>query len=782
MKLKLNSNLQLGFGSALLILILVGIISYATLQKLLMSNHAVAHSNLVIEKLERTLSVMKDAETGQRGYLLSGDRRFLEPYNGAYRHALGLIAEAKVLTKDDIGQQINMASLKAILEHRLDILRALIEKKQRNETITPADLSSGKMAMDALRVAINKAETAERQLLSERTASLNRYVALTPFAILFAIGLAIIISLFFYYTVMCDIKEKERLQKELYDKERETAAFNEELTAANEEIAATNEELMTINEELAEAQQNLAELNRSLEDKVEQRTKALMDSEEETQALNEELTAINEELAAANEEMLATNEELAMSRQELQKSEALFRSIAVNIPKSLIILVDTDQRFVAVEGDLMHQLAYDNPDYIGRRANEVIPVDRYNDVKPLFERALSGEHITEERKGADGTDLRVDFVPLRDDKQAIYALLVIALDISDIKQAEERSAKLAAIVESSDDAIISKTLDGVITSWNRSAERLFGYTESEAIGQHILKLVPADRHEEEPRIIERLKKGERIEHFETLRVTKDGKLIDVSLTISPVKDTKGNIIGASKIARDISERKRDETRKNDFIGMVSHELKTPLTSLTALIQAVNVKLRKSEDPFLANAMDKATMQTRKMATIINGFLNISRLESSQIHINPERFDLEELLESAVHEAALSATSHKIIFDPSMPVIVEADPDKIGSVISNLLNNAVKYSAKGTRITINCVATAGGAQVSVKDQGIGIRDTDKERLFERFYRVEGEHTWHISGFGIGLYLSAEIIQRHGGKIWVESEFGVGSTFYFTLPVK
>lgn len=154
-----------------------------------------------------------------------------------------------------------------------------------------------------------------------------------------------------------------------------------------------------------------------------------------------------------------------------------------------------------------------------------------------------------------------------------------ASDISDIKSAEEKSAKLAAIVESSNDTVISKTLHGIVTSWNDSAERIFGYREDEMIGQPILKLIPEDRKDEETLILSRLSRGETVSHFETIRMTKNGTLIDVSLTISPVRDNQGRIIGLSKIVRDITEKKLEEQKRNDFVAMVSHELKTPLTAL-----------------------------------------------------------------------------------------------------------------------------------------------------------------------------------------------------------
>ncbi|MDB5016676.1 MAG: domain S-box protein [Mucilaginibacter sp.] len=589
-----------------------------------------------------------------------------------------------------------------------------------------------------------------------------------------------------------DILQNEFISNEALEKEQR---LNEELASTNEELSAANEELVSINEELKNTQEKLARLNHELEEKVAIRTKALLKSKTETQELNEELSATNEELAAANEELLTTNEELHENKEALQntvdelvltkgqveKSEKLFKSIAINIPKSLIIVIGKDHRYITIEGDLMVRMGYDSKDYTGKHPAEVSSPERYEATRHLYDRVLSGEQFTAERKGETGGDYRVDFVPLKNEDGEVYAGLIIALDITDIKQAEERSAKLAAIVESSDDAIISKTLEGVITSWNNSAERMFGYPHTEMIGQPILKLIPEDRQSEEPRILDQLRRGERVEHFETKRVTRENKVLDVSLTISPIKDSQGNVIGISKIVRDISEKKQDELRKNDFIGMVSHELKTPLTSLTTLVQVLNLKLKNSEDTFISSALDKADVQVRKMGKMINGFLNISRLESGKILIEKQQFDLEELIDEMIQEIKLTVSSHQILFERSQLLMVDADRDKIGSVISNLLTNAVKYSPKGKLIELKCEAVGNDVQVSIKDEGIGINVTDQKNLFERYYRVQNNQTRHISGFGIGLYLSAEIIKRHDGNIWVESEINSGSTFYFSLPL-
>ncbi len=782
MKLKFNRNLQLGYGFSIITLLVVGIISYITLNNLLNSNKAVEHSTLVIQKLEQAMSVMKDAETGQRGYLLTGKIAFLEPYNGAYQRATKLVNEVSVLTADNPQQQANLVKVHDVLTQRMEILKEFVSKKQQNQLISPIDLERGKSAMDALRSAVDRAENDERTLLEQRALVLEKYTFFAPTAIIAALVLAVAISLISYFNIMRDVREKDRLQKELQAKEEETAAFNEELTAANEEITAANEELTAINEELFQTQHQLSEMNESLEEKVATRTRALAESEEETQALNEELTAINEELAAANEEMLATNEDLQKSREETQQSERLFRSIAVNIPKSLILVMDPAHNLVTVEGDLMDKLGYHRSSYRGVSMASVTTPDRYEATKGYYDRMLNGEQIRTELKSPAGEDFQVDFVPLKNNNGAVYAGLVIALDISEQKLAEERSAKLAAIVESSDDAIISKTLDGVVTSWNRAAERLFGYTAEEMIGQSILKIFPEERVDEEPELVIRIKNGERIEHYETERLTSDGRMLNVSLTVSPIFDIHGNITGISKIARDISEKKQDEQRKSDFIGMVSHELKTPLTSLMALIQVTNIKLKGSEDSFLAGAMEKAEIQARRMSSMINGFLNVSRLESGKIAIDKELFDLDELITEVVEEYELTVSSHIIHIDICDHVQVNADREKIGSVISNLLSNAVKYSPKNKDIELRCALVNGFAEVSVKDQGMGIKEQDLPKIFDRYYRVETSHTRHISGFGIGLYLSAEIIRRHDGQIWAESESGTGSVFHFSLPIE
>jgi len=245
-------------------------------------------------------------------------------------------------------------------------------------------------------------------------------------------------------------------------------------------------------------------------------------------------------------------------------------------------------------------------------------------------------------------------------------------------------------------------------------------------------------------------------------------------------DPSGTFSAFTGVVMDVTEQKIDEFRKNDFIGMVSHELKTPLTSMRGYIQMLARQNQQNND-LNATMLLKANSQITKMTTMINGFLNVSRLESGKIHIDFHEFDLSALIMEAEEESRATITSHKLIFDPVETMMINADRDKIGQVIHNLVSNAVKYSTAGSQINISCYKENGLVNVSVRDNGMGIKPDDLSKIFDRYYRVEGSQMFSISGFGIGLYLCKEIIQRHMGTISAESEFGKGSTFTFSLPL-
>ena len=353
------------------------------------------------------------------------------------------------------------------------------------------------------------------------------------------------------------------------------------------------------------------------------------------------------------------------------------------------------------------------------------------------------------------------------------------VNITDIKEAEAKNAELAAIVNSSNDAIVGKTLNGQITSWNFAAEDLFGYTANEIIGHSVLQLIPEDRRNEEDYIIEQLKAGKSIKHFETKRLTKEGSLIDVSLTISPIKNDQDVIFGVSKIARNITQKKQEERRKNDFVSIVSHELKTPLTSILLYSQVLQRRHKSLPEDVDYQISSKIEMQTTKMVSMIHDFLSLARIEEGKLQIRKEIFSMLDLFEDARNEAELISSNHTLKVDCSENIKVSADRDKIGQVLTNLVSNAVKYSPAGGNVTIGCTEIEGKVLVYVKDQGVGISEGDQKKLFERFYRVENEEVANIAGFGIGLYIVAEIVRLHNSEILVDSDKGIGTTFKFYL---
>jgi len=247
------------------------------------------------------------------------------------------------------------------------------------------------------------------------------------------------------------------------------------------------------------------------------------------------------------------------------------------------------------------------------------------------------------------------------------------------------------------------------------------------------------------------------------------------------KDHSGNFVGVYAVLMDVTDQKQDEQRKNDFIAMVSHELKTPLTSMKGYIQVLQMKAKKDNLDFANKALEGADRQIGKMTKMINGFLNVARLESGKIGMDFAKVELTKLVSEVVDEYATTANSHHLVQNYCNELLIMADRDKLGQVVNNLISNAMKYSPINTEIFIDCFIDEQSAVFKITDQGMGISQSDLPRLFDRFYRVENLKTATVAGFGIGLYLSAEIIERHNGKIWAESEIGNGASFYFSIPL-
>jgi PAS domain S-box-containing protein len=381
-------------------------------------------------------------------------------------------------------------------------------------------------------------------------------------------------------------------------------------------------------------------------------------------------------------------------------------------------------------------------------------------------------------------------VPLLDAGGKPRQYMAIRTDITERKRTDEMRERLAAVVESSDDAIISKTMDGTISGWNRGAERMFGYTASEMVGKSMLILMP-DRTDEESDFLTRIKRGERVDHFETVRVRKDGQKINVSVTISPIK-LSGAIIGASAIARNITERKKGEEklaetlkelkRSNQelqlFAYVSSHDLQEPLRMVASYTQLLakryKGRLGSDADEFIAFAIDGCN----RMQGLIQDLLAYSRVGTKEKVLQEVSGD-EALQEALTNLRKLIEQSGAVVTHDSLPAIT-ADDTQLVQVFQNLVGNAIKYrSAEVPRVHVSASKNGGNEWIfSVRDNGIGIDPQYFERIFILFQRLHGRG--EFEGNGIGLAVCKKIVERMGGRIWVESQFGHGSTFYFALP--
>ncbi len=365
-------------------------------------------------------------------------------------------------------------------------------------------------------------------------------------------------------------------------------------------------------------------------------------------------------------------------------------------------------------------------------------------------------------------------------------------------------ARLAAIVESCDDAIVGKTLDGIVTSWNRGAERLFGHTAAETIGRSILLIVPAERRDEEAMILSRLCRGERIEHFETQRISKGGEIIDVSVTVSPIRDSRGKIVGASKVARDIRERRRIEEAqqqlmeseryareeaqranllKDEFLSVLSHELRTPLSAIQAWGHLLASGRARPEE--MRQAGEVIVRNTQVQRRVIDDLLDIGRIVSGRLRVEMEPVDPVQIANAVLDTIRPAALARKIriaaAIDPGVST-VRADPARLQQVLWNLLSNSVKFTPEGGVVELTIDRSQGQLRFSVADNGKGIGADFLPRVFERFAQGDASRSRQHGGLGLGLAIAKQLVELQGGTITAASPGeGLGATFTVTLPL-
>ena len=440
---------------------------------------------------------------------------------------------------------------------------------------------------------------------------------------------------------------------------------------------------------------------------------------------------------------------------------------------------------------------YTAEEVIGRHISLIAAPERADEIPDILARVSRGEridHYETLRKTKDGRILTVSLTvsPIRDAAGTIIAASKIARNITEQKMSFALNERLAAIVESSDDAIISKDLQGYIRTWNKGAERIFGYTSDEIIGRHISTLAAPDRVDEIPNILDRIRRGERVDHYQTKRKTKSGRILTVSLTVSPIRDAAGTIVGASKVARDITDRERHEqelrqandalSRSNadlqQFVYSASHDLQEPLRMVSIYSELLKKEFGEKLGPDAAEYIGYTVQGALRMEQLLHD-LRAYTLASTSAQEATEEIDARIVLDKALQNLETA------IKDSGASISVGALPHvrllgfQLEQIFQNLIGNAIRYRNNvPLRIEVAARLQEQYWLFSIQDNGIGIGPEYKEQVFELFKRLHSVAEY--PGTGMGLAICKRIVERAGGRIWVESELGRGATFFFTIP--
>lgn len=476
--------------------------------------------------------------------------------------------------------------------------------------------------------------------------------------------------------------------------------------------------------------------------------------------------------------------ERKIAEERLKESEEKYRSLVDNIGIG-VALINPRMQVLTLNNQMKKWFPGANVLSICHKVFNNPPSEDICPQCPTCKTLKDGEaheSVSETVIGSEIRNFRIVSTAIKDKEGNIAGAIEMVEDVTEEKRAEETHMRLANIVDSTDDAIISKSLEGDIISWNKGAEKIYGYSQNEMIGKSISLLVPPELSDDTQKIIQKIKNNESLSHYETVRIKKDGTRIYVSLTVSPLKAASGRITGASVIARDITEQTKLDRLKDEFISTVSHELRTPLSitkeGINLILEGIPGAINEKQQKILKASKDNVD----RLARIINELLDISRIEAGKSDIKREPVNINELIAHTAYlfEPKIKEKGFEFVFKlPPKGVEIYIDPDKIIQVFTNLLDNAIKFTDKGM-VEITVVERLEEIECCIRDTGMGIAKEDLPKVFnkfEQFGRLAGAGE---KGTGLGLAIAKGIVLMHKGNIWVESDFGLGSKFCFTIP--
>ncbi len=744
MKTTVTRNLQIGFGLSLLLLVISSIVSYVSITNLLTSSDMVDHSSQVIQSLETVISTMKDAETGQRGFLLTGREEFLEPYNGAYDKALLNTNKAADLTVDNARQQENVKVIKDIMLKRMTVLEQLINKKRSGQVVTVDDLRQGKSSMDALRAAVANMEHDENAMLIERTARLKQFSTFTPVIIVFAAILSLVISIFSYFKVTSDLAERNRLQKALEDKDVETSHRIGVIQGIADKISNGEYEIRVDDKEKDTLGSLAGSLNKMAES-LDFSFAKLSDNE----WLQTGIAQLNDRMVG-EKDVVAVADDILDFVANYTKSQVgalyTFESETLHLQSGFALSSNISKTIAANDG-ILGQVATTgkqiflndiDPEYISvshatgniRPKNVIaIPVFQDNKVRGVIELGSINNY----------TPRKLDFL------QNVAGNIGIA-----ITSAQNRK-KMQELLEE------TQAQSEELQAQHSELENL--NTELEAHTQRL------QTSEEELRVQQ-----------EELQQT-NGELEERNRIINDRNE---------EIQRKAAELEQSTRYKSEFMANMSHELRTPLNSILLLSRYLS---ENNEENLTEEQTESARVILNSgngLLDLIDELLDLSKIEAGKMELEYENIpfagiasDMQSLFSPIAREKKLEL----IIENKFKPTeAFETDKMRLEQIIKNLLSNALKFTTSGS-VQLSIQPNADDASLiefSVKDTGVGIPKEKQEMVFEAFKQADGSTKRKFGGTGLGLSISRELARLLGGEIKLSSEPGQGSNFTVILP--
>jgi PAS domain S-box-containing protein len=807
-------------GITLFVVAILAVFSFVSFQRLLQTSRLLTQTNRIVNYSDVILKSYTTVESGQRGYIITGNKVFLGPLPEAGKTIALRLAYLDSLTREYPFQQARVKSLMTVTQLGLAWTQQVIHAREESFEEAQALVSTGrgKLLYDSIYNLISEIQTEERQRFQRQNTITNQSLQEFQYSFVgLAIAIIAVIS-YLFYTVSKALKERKEAEhqliktsnevKELYDMapcgylsvDRSIYLSNINQTLLNwlgysaEEVIGkmkfedllspkSREQFLQTFESDFEAYKEKGYVT-DLEFDFQRKDGSVFPVMVSSNALfNSEGEFVTSRTTIFDNTNRKQNEEL------LREREDRFRQIVSSVSDAIIILNDQGTILNWNKGAEL-TFGWLASEIVGKSLALVMPEKfrglHLSGMKRFSESNQSnllGKTVELEGLRKDGTifPLELSVSTWKTGEQTFFG--GILRDITERKKIEKQIAELASIVESTDDAIVAINGEGIILNWNKGAEKIYGHTPAEVLGKSITQIIPEEFHEQERSIIEQVNQGISFNHFETVRFRKDGKRIDISLTISPIFDKAGNIIGISKISRDITELKRRENKIKQlnkeldaFTYSVSHDLRAPLRSISGFTQILLEDYSDKLDDEGKRITNVIIRNTNRMGNLIDDLLNFARMNRKKLTFS--RINMEQLVRQVIQEFFENNGKLEIKNEEILPAM--GDHSMITQVWVNLISNALKYSSKNERIYIEIGSYKQNHEncYYVKDNGVGFNMDYANKLFGVFQRLHKAD--EFEGTGVGLALVKRIIQRHRGRVWAEGEVNKGATFYFSLP--